>query len=84
MIFLNDVHVSKISLIICFLMIFEICSTNSSNHLIKRELNWGDAPEYEKNINLLMSYSQYETKEYIMSIWKLPEVVAYHYHRISY
>ena len=40
----------------------------------KRILNYGDAPEYEKNINLLMSYSAAQT--YILNVWKLPHVTS--------
>ena len=30
-------------------------------YIQKRMLNYGDAPEYEKNINILMSYSAGQT-----------------------
>lgn len=43
---------------------------------MKRHLNYGDAPEYEKNINILMEYSEYQTKAYIRETWKLPFVNA--------
>jgi len=39
-------------------------------------LNYGDAPEYEKNINILMGYSAYQTKAYIEEVWKLPNVIS--------
>lgn len=46
------------------------------NIIQKRILNYGDAPEYEKNINILMGYSEYQTKAYIEDVWKLPYVTS--------
>ncbi len=43
-------------------------------YIQKRMLNYGDAPEYEKNINILMSYSAAQT--YIQDSWKLPHVTS--------
>ena len=47
---------------------------NGLKEFQKRMLNYGDAPEYEKNVNILMSYSAAQT--YIQDSWKLPYVVS--------